>query len=138
MVYLSLFIVSFLAATILPASSELTLAGLLNTRDYNELALLFTASFGNILGSIFNWLLGFYLLKNIKKKWFPFSQNQISKASHLFKRFGVWSLLFAWAPILGDPLTFVAGILKIRFSIFLFLVSLGKISRYFFLYYLIN
>ena len=79
MVYLSLFIVSFLAATILPASSELTLAGLLNTRNYNELALLFTASFGNILGSIFNWLLGFYLLKNIKKNGFLLAKIKLAK-----------------------------------------------------------
>jgi membrane protein YqaA with SNARE-associated domain len=138
MVYPSLFIVSFLAATILPVSSELTLAALLNTKDYNELALLFTASFGNILGSVFNWLLGFYLLKYINKKWFPFNQSQINKTSYFFQKFGVWSLLFAWVPILGDPLTFVAGILKIPFFTFLFFVSLGKIGRYFFLYYLIN
>jgi membrane protein YqaA with SNARE-associated domain len=118
MVYLSLFSVSFLAATILPVSSELTLIGLLSTTDYNSLALLSSASFGNILGSIFNWLLGFYLLKHVNKKWFPFNQSQIDKASHWFQKFGVWSLLFAWVPVMGDPLTLAAGILKIRFSIF--------------------
>jgi|TARA_B110000967_G_C18356091_1_gene303647 membrane protein YqaA with SNARE-associated domain len=135
MIYFSLFIVSFLAATILPASSELTLVGLLATRDYNALALLSSASFGNILGSAFNWCLGFYLLKKIKKKWLFFNQNQIDKASSQFQKYGVWSLLLAWVPIVGDPLTFVAGILKIRFSIFLILVSIGKIGRYFFIFY---
>ena len=92
MVYPSLFIVSFLAATILPVSSELTLAALLNTKDYNELALLFTASFGNILGSVFNWVLGYYLLKYLTKKWFPFKQNQIDLASRWFKKFGLYCL----------------------------------------------
>ena len=138
MIYFSLFVMSFLAATILPTSSELTLVGLLNTNDYNELALLACASLGNILGSVFNWILGFYLFKHIGKKWFPFSQKQIDKASLWFKKFGIWSLLFAWVPIIGDPLTFIGGILKIRFLIFLFLVSFGKIGRYLLIYYLIN
>jgi|TARA_B100001093_G_scaffold216504_1_gene207737 membrane protein YqaA with SNARE-associated domain len=137
-IYLSLFVVSFLAATILPASSELTLAGLLGTKDYNALALLISASLGNILGSVFNWFLGFYLLQSINKKWLPLNQTQINKASIQFQKFGLWSLLFAWLPIVGDPLTFVAGILKIRFYIFLALVSVGKIARYFFIFYLIN
>ena len=136
MVYISLFAVSFFAATILPASSELTLASLLSINDYNTIGLLISASFGNILGSIFNWCLGFYLLKYIDNKWFPFKQNQIDKATSWFKKFGVWSLLFAWLPIIGDPLTFVAGTLKIRFSFFLLLVSIGKIGRYFFIFYL--
>jgi len=136
MVYISLFAVSFFAATILPASSELTLASLLGINDYNTIGLLISASFGNILGSIFNWCLGFYLLKYIDNKWFPFKQNLINKATSWFKKFGVWSLLFAWLPIIGDPLTFVAGTLKIRFSFFLLLVSIGKIGRYFFIFYL--
>ena len=138
MIYLSLFTVSFLAATILPASSELTLAGLLSTKNYNPLFLLFSASLGNILGSIINWFIGYYLIKCISKKWFPFNQKQIDKSSYWFKKFGIWSLLFAWVPIFGDPLTLVAGIFKIRFSIFLILVSAGKIFRYSLLYYLIN
>lgn len=138
MIYFSLFTVSFLAATILPVSSELTLAGLLSSPDYNGLTLLICASFGNITGSVFNWVLGIYLLKHINKKWVPFSQSQIDKASLWFKKFGVFSLLFAWVPIVGDPLTLVAGILKIRFFVFLILVSVGKIARYSFLYYLIS
>ena len=136
MIYLSIFVVSFLAATILPASSELTFAGLLKLKDYNSLVLLFSASIGNILGSVFNWLLGYYLFKYSTNKWFPFKQNQINQASNWFKRFGVWSLFFAWVPIIGDPLTFVAGILKVKFSIFLILVSIGKVSRYLFIFYL--
>jgi membrane protein YqaA with SNARE-associated domain len=138
MVYFYLFTVSFFSATILPASSELTLVGLISTKDYNALTLLLSASFGNILGSTFNWFLGFNLLLFVKKKWFPFNQNQIDKASKWFKKFGLWSLLFSWAPIVGDPLTLVAGTLKVRFSIFLFLVSVGKIGRYSALYYLMN
>jgi membrane protein YqaA with SNARE-associated domain len=138
MAYLSLFILSFLAATLLPMSSELTLAGLLSTNTYNSFALLGTASLGNVLGSVFNWLLGFYFLKHINKKWFPFKQNQITSTSKWFQKFGIWSLLFAWVPIIGDPLTFVAGILRVKFFSFLILVAVGKISRYFFIYVLVN
>ncbi len=138
MIYLSLFTVSFLAATILPASSELTLATLLSTKDYNSLALLSSASIGNILGAVVNWCLGFYLLRHIKKKCFPFNQSQIDKASSWFKKFGIWSLLFSWLPIVGGSLTFMTGIIKIRFLIFLILVSVGKLRKYIFLYYLLN
>ena len=138
MVYFSLFTISFLGGSILPVSSELTLVGLLGTNNYNEIGLLITASLGNILGAVCNWILGFYLLKYINKKWFPFTQDQIRKASLWFKKFGVWSLLFAWVPIVGDPLTLAAGVLKSHFFIFLSLVSIGKISRYFFLYYLVS
>ena len=136
--YFSLFLISFLAATILPLSSELALASLLNQNEYNSFILIVTASLGNILGSIFNWLLGFYLFKYINKKWFPFKENQINIASKRFNKFGSWSLLFAWVPIIGDPLTFVAGVLKINFLLFLALVTVGKISRYFFVYALLS
>ena len=138
MVYFSLFLVSFLGGSILPVSSELTLVGLLSGNNYNELALLVSASLGNILGAVCNWALGFYLLQYINKRWFPFTHKQIEKASLWFKKFGLLSLLFAWVPIVGDPLTFAAGVLKVRFSFFLLLVSLGKIGRYFFLYYFVN
>tara|TARA_B110000444_G_C18485355_1_gene431049 strand:+ start:61 stop:477 length:417 start_codon:yes stop_codon:yes gene_type:complete len=129
-IYFFLFLISFLAATIFPFSSELTLIGLLGTGNYNTFLLISFASSGNILGSIFNWLLGFFLLKYLNKKWFPFQQKEIDQASNWFKKFGTWSLLFAWVPIIGDPLTFVAGILRIKFFIFLILVSIGKILRY--------
>jgi len=77
MIYTSLFIISFLAATVLPLSSELTLAGLIATNNYNNLLLLIAASIGNILGSIVNWILGFYSRNLISKKWFPFKDEQI-------------------------------------------------------------
>ena len=137
-VYLSLLLISFLAATILPLSSELVLGSLLSASEHNSFILIGTASLGNILGSVFNWLLGFYLFKYINKRWFPFEKNKINTASKRFNKFGVWSLLFAWVPIIGDPLTFIAGILKINFLLFLVLVSFGKISRYLFVYALIN
>jgi len=137
-IYLSLFFISFLAATILPFSSELTLVGLISTSNYDNLLLLVVASFGNVLGSVFNWSLGFYSRNFTTKKWFPFKETQIERSSKWFSKFGKWSLLFAWVPIVGDPLTFVAGLLKVRFLDFIILVAIGKVSRYLIIFYLMG
>ena len=138
MIYLSLFTISFLAATILPFSSEITLAGLIATSNYDNLLLLIFASVGNILGSVVNWALGFYSRTITTKKWFPFKETQIERSSQWFKKFGKWSLLFAWFPVIGDPLTLVAGLLRVRFLDFIILVAIGKVSRYLIVFYLIS
>ena len=138
MIYLSLFWISFLAATILPFSSELSLAGLISTSNFNNLLLLIVASLGNILGSVVNWLMGFYSRNFTSKKWFPFNEMQITISSKWFEKFGKWSLLFAWVPILGDPLTLVAGLLRVRFLDFIILVAIGKVSRYLIILYLMG
>ena len=138
MIYLSLFTISFLAATILPFSSELTLAGLIATSNYDNLLLLIVASFGNTLGSVVNWALGFYSRNLTTKKWFPFKDRQIESSSKWFSKFGKWSLLFAWVPILGDPLTLVAGLFRVRFLDFIILVAIGKVSRYLIVFYLMG
>jgi len=137
-IYLSLFAISFLAATILPFSSEITLAGLIVTSNYDNLLLLIAASFGNILGSVVNWALGFYSRNLTTKKWFPFNETQIERSSKWFRKFGKWLLLFAWVPIIGDPLTLAAGLLRIRFLDFIILVAIGKVSRYVVVFYLIG
>ena len=137
MIYLSLFVISFLAATILPFSSELTLAGLIATSNYDNSLLLIVASFGNVLGSVVNWALGFYSRNLTTKKWFPFKDKQIENSSKWFNKLGKWSLLFAWVPVIGDPLTLAAGLFRIKFIEFVILVTIGKFSRYFLIYYLI-
>ena len=137
-IYLSLFAISFLAATILPFSSELTLAGLIVTSNYDNLLLLIVSSFGNILGSSVNWALGFYSRNFTTKKWFPFKNERIESSSKWFKRYGKWSLLFAWLPFIGDPLTLIAGLLRVKFLEFLILVSIGKVSRYMVIFYSFN
>jgi membrane protein YqaA with SNARE-associated domain len=137
-IYLSLFAISFLAATILPFSSELTLAGLIATSDYDNLLLLIVTSFGNVLGSVVNWALGSYSRNLTTKKWFPFKETQIERSSKWFRKFGKWSLLFAWVPVVGDPLTLAAGILRVKFIDFIILVAIGKVSRYLMVFYLIG
>ena len=88
------------------------------------------ATTGNVLGSFVNWALGRYLLHWQDHKWFPFSANQLCKANAWFQRYGVWILLMAWLPIVGDPLTFVAGLLRVNVWLFLILVTIGKAGRY--------
>jgi len=135
--YFQLFIISFLAATILPLSSELVLSTMLLTDSFDKYLLLVVASFGNILGSSVNWYLGKKILIFKDKKWFPANERQIAKGEIYFKKYGIWSLLLAWVPIIGDPLTVVAGILRVKFFTFLLLVSISKISRYIFLLFII-
>ena len=135
--YFQLFIISFFAATILPFSSELVLSTMLLTDSFDKYLLLVVASFGNILGSSVNWYLGKKILIFKDKKWFPANERQITKGEIYFKKYGIWSLLLAWLPIIGDPLTVVAGILRVKFFTFLLLVSISKISRYIFLIFII-
>ena len=135
MLYISLFVVSFMVATIIPFGSEIYFASLLAMDNNNSLLLLIAASTGNILGSVFNWICGYYAAYFIQKKWFPINQNQINKATNFFLKYGKWSLLLAWAPFIGDPLTFVAGTLRYSFLPFLLLVSIGKIARYLVIYF---
>ena len=135
--YFQLLIISFLAATILPLSSELVLSTMLLTDSFDKYLLLVVASFGNIFGSSVNWYLGKKILIFKDKKWFPVNEKQIAKSEMYFKKYGIWSLLLAWVPIIGDPLTVIAGILRLNFFTFLLLVSVSKTSRYIFLIFII-
>ena len=123
-------------ATIVPFSSETYLASLIILNKYNVILLLLSASLGNVLGSVFNWICGYYATYFIQKKWFPINQKQIDKASLYFSKYGKWSLLLGWVPFIGDPITFVAGTLRYSFLPFLILVSIGKIGRYIVVYFL--
>lgn len=105
-------------------------------QGYAPLGLWLAATCGNTLGSCLNWYLGKELLRFQHKRWFPVSPAQLAKAEFHFNRYGSWSLLLAWLPIVGDPLTLVAGTLRVRFGLFLLLVTLGKGVRYAVLLYL--
>jgi membrane protein YqaA with SNARE-associated domain len=133
--YLLLFGSAFLAATILPFSSELILFALLR-EGLDPAGLVATATLGNTLGAVVNWYLGRYLLHFQDRRWFYFSREQIDKAQRWFQRYGFWSLLLAWMPIGGDALTLIAGIMKVRLWRFLLLVGAGKGLRYLSVVYL--
>ena len=134
MIYISLFAVAFMVATVIPFGSEAYFIALLSLGDYNNLLLLIAASAGNILGSLFNWICGFYVNYFIKKSWFPINNRMIDKSNRMFNKYGKWSLLLSWVPFIGDPITFVAGTLRYPIIPFLVLVSIGKIGRYLIIY----
>ena len=133
--YLLLFGSAFLAATILPFYSEVVLFALLREGGDPTL-LVFVATLGNTLGAVVNWVLGRYLLHFQERRWFYFSRSQIDKAQRWFQRYGFWSLLLAWAPVGGDALTLIAGVMKVRLWVFLLLVGSGKALRYISVVYL--
>jgi len=129
-VYSGLFLAAFLAATLLPAQSELLLAGLLTAGNQPAWALIVVAGAGNILGSAVNWLLGRYLFRFNERPWFPVKGETLNKAAAWYHRYGRWSLLLSWAPLIGDPLTLVAGLMREPFWSFLAIVALAKTARY--------
>ena len=110
--------------------SEAVLVGLLLTGDYSLVLLIVVASVGNILGSWINWWLGRYIEHFKERRWFPIKPDALQRAGKWFHRYGRWSLLLSWVPILGDPLTMVAGVLREPWWSFLFIVSVAKIGRY--------
>ena len=121
---------AFLAATVLPFYSEVVLAAALTDPNQNRLVLWVAATSGNTLGAVVNWLLGRYAAQWRSHRWFPASEKAIAKAEVWFNRRGVWLLLLSWMPIGGDALTVAAGLLRVRFTIFLILVAIGKGARY--------
>ncbi|HWV52651.1 YqaA family protein [Pseudorhodoplanes sp.] len=128
--YAGLFAVAFVAATILPAQSELALVGLLLTGKFSPVLLIAVAAAGNILGSCVNWLLGGFAERFRDRKWFPVSAQALDKAQGWYRRYGRWSLLLSWMPVIGDPLTVAAGFLREPFWSFLVLVTIAKTVRY--------
>jgi len=135
MLYFTLAFVAFLSATLLPMGSEALL--LYDVKEGNNVYILvFVASFGNILGSCLNYYLGLKGEAYLEEKKY-LEKKSIVKYKIFFDKYGAYSLLLSWVPIIGDPLTFVAGVLKYDFKIFLLLVSLAKSLRYILLVYLV-
>ncbi|QXZ13756.1 DedA family protein [Pseudomonas sp. AO-1] len=128
--YVGLFLAAFGAATVLPMQSEAVLVGMLLSDQYVVSTLLAVATFGNVLGSALNWLLGRSVERFRHKRWFPVSESKLEKAQQSYLRYGRWSLLLSWVPIIGDPLTVVAGVMREPLWSFLLIVTLAKGVRY--------
>lgn len=129
-VYGGLFLTAFAAATILPLQSEALLVALLSLRAHPVWLLIAVAAAGNVLGSVLNWWLGRWIEHYRDRRWFPVSAERIAAAQQRYQRYGQWSLLLSWTPIIGDPLTVVAGLMREPLGRFLLLVSVAKLGRY--------
>lgn len=127
--YSGLFIAAFLAATFFPLSSEVVLTALLSS-GLSPLNLVLVATLGNVLGSLANYALGYWASLTVIKKLLRMSEKAFVQAESRFKKYGIVSLFFAWVPIIGDPLTVMAGILRLRLLWFVLIVSAGKLLRY--------
>ncbi|MEO9331786.1 YqaA family protein [Pseudomonas guguanensis] len=128
--YLGLFLAAFGAATLLPMQSEAVLVGLLLATEQPPALLLLVATTGNVLGSAANWLLGRYIEHLRHRRWFPVPEDKLQRARQVYHRYGRWSLLLSWVPIIGDPLTVIAGVLREPFWSFLLIVLVAKAGRY--------
>jgi len=133
--YIGLFLSAFIAATLFPMGSELVLISLIAT-GADPLTSVFIAGTGNVLGSLVNYALGYWLGPQVATRVLRIQRSQFEQAQKRFQRLGTWGLCLAWLPIVGDPLTLVAGVLKVRLGVFILLVSAGKFARYAILAYL--
>jgi membrane protein YqaA with SNARE-associated domain len=124
-----LFFASFLAATILPLSSEFML-GALVVNGIDPVLVVSVATLGNVLGSLSCYALGWWGSQTVLQRWFGICAADLATARQRYARFGRGSLLFAWVPFIGDPLTVVAGMMRTELWLFLLLVTLGKLARY--------
>lgn len=128
--YAGLFMAALLAATIVPMQSEAVLVGLLLTGEYPAAGLLAVASCGNVMGAVLNWWLGRGIEHFRHRPWFPVSEPRLNQAQSWYQRYGKWSLLLSWMPMIGDPLTVVAGVMRESFWIFLLIAGSAKVLRY--------
>ncbi|DAB36222.1 MAG TPA: DedA family protein [Sulfurospirillum cavolei] len=128
MAYFSLFSIAFASATLLPGGSEAFFLYLL-TQKNSPILLLCIVTVGNTLGSYTNYLLGKYMLWLAQKRDYM-NQRWIDKANALFGKYGFWTLWFSWMPVIGDPLTLVAGIARYSQIKFFLIVFCAKLLRY--------
>lgn len=126
----SLAAMAFGAATLLPVPSEPLMIGLLLLGETPAWLLVLVASVANTAGSVVNWWLGRQVLRFQHRSWFPATPVQMARATRWYARFGRWSLLLSWAPVFGDALTVMAGVLREKLWVFVLLVAIAKTSRY--------
>ena len=136
MVYITLFTIAFLSATLLPLGSE---ALLLYNISQNHVVLLLwiVATVGNTLGAMLNYWLGLKGEAYLERKG-HLSTVKMNKARGMFDKYGGWTLLLSWVPIIGDPLTFIAGVLRYDFKMFVMVVFFAKGLRYAVIIFLAN
>ena len=125
-----LFWAAFLSATILPGSSEAVLLGLIALGGWSLAALIAVATVGNTLGSVVNWWFGLTVERWRGHPRFPVKPDEFERYRDWYRRWGVWSLLLAWVPVVGDPLTVMAGVMRTPLWIFLLVTGIGKLARY--------
>jgi len=131
----ALFLSAFLSATLLPGSSEALLLYRLSEQEA-VIPLLISATSGNLLGSIVTYYMGVFGNTLMHKRWLGIDEKGLLKAEKNYQRWGVYSLLLAWLPVIGDPLCLLAGLMRVNLIAFMMLAGIGKLARYSVLVYL--
>lgn len=131
----ALFLSALISSTLLPGGSEALLLYKLHVGG-DPSSLVATATVGNVLGSLITYGMGRLGNEAAHRKWLRMSEKDVARAEHWFGRYGRPSLLFAWLPVVGDPLCLVAGLLRSSLIWFVVLVGIGKLGRYAFLAWL--
>lgn len=131
--YLNLFVLSFLASTVLPFGSEALVIALVY-KGFSPFAVVMVATAGNFLGSCTTYYLGLKG-RNVLERYLSPSPEKLGKSERLFNKYGIYTLLFTWVPGIGDVITMVAGLMQIPFRSFSVLVFMGKFGRYFVIAY---
>ena len=124
-----LFVLSFLAATILPIGSEWLLLVMV-MHGFSLPSVVITATVGNYLGACTTYLIGIWGSDFIIRTILRISDRQLERAENLYQKYGSWSLLLSWLPVVGDPLCLIGGVFRISIFRFSFLVFVGKFFRY--------
>lgn len=124
-----LFLAAFGAATLLPFQSELVFVAMQVAETAPLGSMIVVASIGNTLGAVVNYVMGRGVERFRGRRWFPVSDRQLARAQAWYARYGVWTLLFSWAPV-GDAFTVIAGVMRTPFWLFLTLVTVAKTGRY--------
>ncbi|OIQ01075.1 MAG: hypothetical protein AUK35_00485 [Zetaproteobacteria bacterium CG2_30_46_52] len=125
----ALFLSALISSTLFPGGSEALLIFRLEESPTQLAVLVSIATLGNVLGSMITYGMG-RLGYVLGSRWFQMPQQRIAQAEQYFSKYGKLTLLFAWLPIIGDPICLVAGVLRYHFIGFVLLVSLGKLVRY--------
>jgi len=125
---LGLFLSAFISSTLLPGGSEVLLIYLASQGDDSHLNLWSVATLGNTLGGLTSWLLGWWLIKRFPKR--SLDEQKHERALSQIRWWGSGALILSWVPIIGDPLCFVAGWLRLPFIASLIFIAIGKGARY--------
>jgi membrane protein YqaA with SNARE-associated domain len=127
--YPALFLLSFLASTLVPLGSEWLLAVLL-INGFEPSMVVAVATVGNSCGALTTYAIGLWGAPFLVQRVLRVSPEKKQRADNYFNRYGIWALLFSWLPVIGDPLCLAGGVLRTGVWRFILLVSVGKFIRY--------
>lgn len=125
----ALFLACFLAASILPFSSEALLAAMA-MGTWGTLPLLLTASVGNTMGGLTNYAIGRWVPQGRLVRWLRIDPGQAGRWNGMAQRYGSWAALLCWLPVIGDPIAIALGLFRARLLPVALLMFIGKAARY--------